>query len=58
MTGIYNAVFPFHVRVVKVNIFSKCEINKTKVKNLPNEEEYQQHQLHSTCILVIKEYPT
>ena len=42
-----------HVRVVKVDIFSKCEINKTKVKNLPNEED-QQHQLHSTCILVIK----
>lgn len=60
MTGIYNAFSPVspmvHVRVVKVDIFSKYEINKTKKKNLPNEED-QQHQLH-TCILVIKEYPT
>ena len=53
----FSPVSPMvHVRVVKVDIFSKYEINKTKKKNLPNEED-QQHQLH-TCILVIKEYPT
>lgn len=55
----FSPVSPMvHERVVKVDIFSKCEINKTKVKNLPNKEEDQQHQLYSTCILVIKEYPT